>query len=327
MDVLSSGYMNTSAGKQGLLIVDNTGKQAPDFGHGVYLFNKFVNDTSFETSSIPSQVLYFLSVHLEEENFYNPVTVAPDSWLRPVKTEQLDFFRTDELNNLQKNVLKDSTDADLWISLDKLVTKTKTDVQNIAGMYHASRDVIVNTVWHVMDANADTLCLVFQHNDSLYWEDWNETARSAVRLLPDFEETVPEIADYIAERVYKIFGPYWQPVERFYYVTGGYRMKFAADCIKNNDWEGASELWQEEFDKGFGRSVYRSAMNMMLYYEYQDKPEEALIWGERAKTSFDSHFMHGSAWDRQVLSAYITYLQRRKEELSKLNSIRCAIIN
>jgi hypothetical protein len=86
-------------------------------------------------------------------------------------------------------------------------------------------------------------------------------------------------------------------------------------------------LWQEEFDKGFGRSVYRSAMNMMLYYEYQDKPEEALIWGERAKTSFDSHFMHGSAWDRQVLSAYITYLQLRKEELSKLNAIRCAIIN
>lgn len=322
MEVLSPGYFMAPVGKKGVVFVDNTGKQPSEYGHTICKDGKYVSDTTFETSSLPFEVVNYMSAYLGNENYYKNVKVAPESWLKPSKNIPLGFLRPDPLNNEQKNAIRDSSDADLLISLDKLVISTKTDVKMIDSYFRSSRDVMVNSVWRIIDLNADTLCLQFQHNDSLYWERWDIAPTLALRQLPGVEETIPEIADYVADNIYRIFGPYWKKINRNYYVTGGYRMSLAADRVLNNDWDGAAVIWQDEYNKGFGRSPYRAAMNMMLYYEYLDKPEEAVAWGEKAKLKMDKGIFKGNESDRQVLSAYIEYLNKRKVELSELNIVK-----
>jgi len=319
MDVLRPGYIKSQADINAVLLIDNAGKQPSGTGHKCYDFGKFVKDTVLVTDSLSPRILSFLSANLSDEGFYETVMVAPDNWLRPAKTDSLDFLRPDGLNNLQKNVLKDSMSTGYWISLDRLIVKTKTvKVRFDADISYAIRDVVVNSVWRVTDARKDTLCLLFQHNDSLYWKRWATRNEDPLKYLPDFKETLPEIADYIASRVYRIFGPFWETINRFYYCSGSYRMTLAVDCINNDDWVAASNLWQDEYEKGFGKSVYRAAMNMMLYYEYLDKPEEALKWNNRAQVAMDKSFPRYSVQDKQILDANIEYIQQRMEELSRL---------
>ncbi len=321
MEVLRPGYMDIPKGYKKVMLVDNAGRQLPEIGHKYYEFGRFVKDTSFVTDSLSTMVMSFLKSDLDNVGYYDEVNIASDLWLKSYKTEPMDFMRPDGLVNRQKDALRDSSDADYWISLDRLIVKTKTNERPYDNQYHfAVRDVVVNSVWRVTDAKADTVCLLFQHNDSIFWKRWANDEVNALRSLPEFRSTLPEIADYVASRIYQIFGPYWDQIERFYYCSGSQRMILAVDCIRDDDWEGATGLWKDEYFKGFGKSVYRAAMNMMLYYETIDKPDEALEWASKAKDAMNKPFSKSTFTDWQVFNDYLTYLELRKEELIRLKA-------
>lgn len=320
MEILRPGYIKIPAEVKDVLLIDNAGKQPYGSGHKYYEYGKYVKDTTFITDSLSSMILSFVSANLTDESYFKKVVVAPDNWLRPSKTDSLDFLRPDGLNNFQKNVLKDSISAGYWISLDRLIVKTKTNkVRYDYNIQYAIRDVIVNSVWRVNDSRKDTLCLLFQHNDSIYWKRWANGDVDPLQLLPDFKNTLPEIADYVATRIYRIFGPYWETLIRSYYCSGSYRMTLAVDCIRNNDWEAASVLWNDEYEKGFGRSVYRAALNIMTYFLYLDNPEEALKWANLAREKMDRTFNY-DVRDNLLLDSNIEYIQQRMLELSWLNA-------
>jgi|GEM_PF-1151484 len=322
MDILRPGFVVSPIGEQGVLIVDNAGLQPADFGHvfeGIYKTKADTFfDVSYETSSAKTAMLHYLADKLEGEGFYDSVSVAPDEWGIATKRGSMGFLRTDALNDEQRRTLRNLTQLPVWISLDKFMINTETIMKSLGDMYITTRDVVVRTVWRVFDAEADTTMLVFQHNDTLYWDRIGGTASQAAKGMPGFISTLPEIADYVATEVYRIFTPFWEPVDRVYFVTGSYRMNLAYDCVRNDNWDGAASLWQEEYEKGFGRSVYRAAMNMMLYFERAGNPLAALEWCDLAQASFNQSFFRPKNLEIRILNAWKTSLVVRVSEMNRL---------
>jgi len=318
MDVLTPGYIVTSPNIRDIYLIDNSGKQPDIYGHKYYEKSRYVRDTSFTTDSLSYYLMGFLSDYLKGESYFNNVEYIDEKIVENNKKGNMDFLRADGLNNVQKNRIRRYMPNGYLVSLDRIIVKTKTNKYTTSyDLNSGVRDVIVNSVWRVTDIEEDTLCLLFQHNDSLFWNRWSVKNVDPLTLIPDFKITIPEIADFVAGRVYKIFGPYWDTIERRYYITGSYRMTLAQDHIMDNDWDSAVTLWEDEFKKGIGNSVYRAAMNIMIYYQTIDDMENALEWAEKAKVKMEKNAFYYLK-DKDELEKNIVYINKRKLELSLL---------
>lgn len=308
MDLLRPGAFVASSDKSSILFVDHSVVQPSQFGHTFPDFLKSAKDTAYRTEKLSEYVLNALSDYLGQEGAYQQIKVCKREDYDFNKKEEY-FLRSGALTLSQVKYLGDSCHADLLVSMDRLVVQSNTKTQPFEYAYRGTRDVTVNTVWRIYDVAADSLITQFQHNDSLYWEMFSSGPRSSMEVLPPFEETLPEIGDYVGEHVYKFFGPYWETQERSYFCTGSYRMKQAVDCVRQEDWEGAASLWRKEFEKGFGKSVYRAAMNMMLYYEFSGNPKEALLWADKAEKVMAKFSDEAVLQDKWILLNYIKSLE------------------
>ncbi len=276
MDLLRPGYLVNTAGKAGVWIVDNSAIQPADYGHS---FSQTIpggettaTNVECPTDSFSRLVVEDLATCLKDQAFYPTVSTIPSNWLPVRKLSSVSFLDASQLNYDQRKALRDSLQQGLLISLDRLLIRTQTALSINFSQYWSSHQVMVQSVWRVWNIEADSLCLEFKHNDTLYWDRYALTGKEALAALPPLPDVVPEVADYVARRVCPVFGPYWESVERWYAVTGSYRMKWAADYVREKDWPSAATLWKEEYEKGWGRAVYRSAMNLVLYYEQMDEP-------------------------------------------------------
>ena len=318
MDVLRPGAFVASSDKNSILLADNSGIQPPQFGHVILESNRYKQDTSFQTKPLSGILLKSVSDYLWNEHCYKQISLCErkDNPFR--KDGEEDFLHSGKLTAPQIKTLGKSGRVDLLVSLDRLVIFSKTNVRPYDVLFRATRDVAVNSVWRVFDVSTDSLLAQFQYNDSLYWEAFSNGPKSAMKALPPMEETLPEIGDVVGGHVYKFFGPYWESVARSYFSSGSFRMNYAADCVHQNDWEGAAALWKEEFVKGSGRSVYRAAINMMLYSEFSGDPNEALAWGKKAEEAMGKLKSGATVSDRLLYWAYLDSLRTRALEFEKL---------
>jgi len=318
MDVLCPGIFVTPSSKSSMLLVDNAAIQPSQYGHTFLEAPGYKEDSDFHTDQLPDYVLQSVSDNLRKEGAYQQISLCKKKEYDFHKNKVGDFLLSRTLTPLQVKSLSDSSHADILVSLDRLVVYSKMNVQPDDYSYRVTRDVIVNTVWRAYDVRGDSLLTQFQHNDSLYWENFSGDLISSIKKLPSFEETLPEIGNYVGEHVHQFFGPYWKSLERFYYSFGSFRMKYAVDCVRQGDWEGAATLWQDEFKKGFGRSVYRAALNMMLYHEYSGDPEEALVWADQAEKAMNDFLFGATIYDKWLFVNYKEALRVRAFDLKKL---------
>ena len=316
MDVLSPGYFVTSPDKDSVLLVDNSGIQPSGLGHSVLELYRYKKDTSFNTEPLSGSLLKSVSENLLRQGSYNDVRIC--SRLQNGFARFKDFKLATLLTNPQVRALNDSVKAKLLISLDRLVVMSLTNVYPYEGAFRSTRDVKVNTVWSVIDLSPDSLVSHFQCNDSLYWEKFADNPSFAVAELPALEKCLPEIGDYVGGQVSRYLGVHWDTVDRYYFSSGSYRMKYAVDCLRNNDWEKAGALWKEEYERGFGRSVYRAAMNMMLYAEYTGNPMDALAWSVKAEDAIKRFALGPTEIDSYILEESKAVLQTRAADYEKL---------
>lgn len=312
IDVLRPGYFVAASDKDAVLLVDNSGAQPTSYGHTLSENCNIRIDSTFSTKPLSGLLLESVSRTLLNENFYKNISVSQKN-----DTLSDPFFIPSKRTLQQMNVMGGVQKYDLVISLDRILVKTVTDLQYYDS-FRATRDVLVNTVWRVFDVAADSLITQFQYNDSLFWEQYSITPEYALKIMPKLNETLPEIGDVVGEHVSKFLGPYWETVDRYFFCTGSYRMKIAADRWRQKDMDGAASLWREEFEKGFGRSVYRSAMNMMLYSEFTGNPMEALSWSKKAEDAVARCPFGITSYDRFLFQGWVVALHVRAADLEKL---------
>jgi len=299
-------------------MADNSGVQPRDAGHLVKVGFKTIGDTAFNTEPLSGMLISSLSHYLLKEGFYQQVRLISRNDLLPVKTGQDDFQHSAKLSNDQILEISRDTSVHLLFSLDRLLTRTSTNTYYTGEYYAATRDVWINTVWRIYDLDVDTLVAQFQYNDSLYWEKFSINAYLVTKLLPEMEEVLPEIGDVLAEHLNKFMGPHWETEKREYFSTGGYRMKMAADLVRNEWIDQAAELWKVEYAKGLFRSKYRAAINMMFYEEVKGHPWKALEWEAKAEEALTKCPIGGSDDDISLLVLWKKTLEDRVKDYETL---------
>jgi len=318
MDVLMPGYIVVPSQKSNIVVVDNSAVQPERAGHKVKVSFKSVGDTAFTTEPLSGYLISSLNNYLLKEGFYKQITPMFRAEVLPGKNGEDDYLRSARLSNAQLIELSKDTSVHLLFSLDRLLTKTTTNTYYSGETYVATRDVWVNSVWRIYDLDADTLIAQFQYNDSLYWQKFNSNPYLVTKQLPKMVDVLPEIGDVVAEHLNKFMGPHWVTETREYFSTGSYRMKMAADLVRKERIGPAAELWAVEFEKGFMRTKYRAAINMMLYEEVMGNPVKALEWVGKAAEAMQNCPIEASDYDKDLLLRSQRKLKDRIEEFEKL---------
>jgi len=318
MDVLRPAFHMPPTDNKSFLLVDNSGLQPANFAHSYLEKGVFLRDTTFDTDTLSTLLLESISKKVSEQHFYDQVAVSKREEIPFRKVGSKDFTEVSLLNTSQIHELSDSLKVDFLVSLDQIILQSKTNISSNAYLSAATRDVKVYTAWSAYDVKADSLLYQFQYKDSIYWENFAANPQTASLDLPKMESALPEIADVLAEKLAMIVSPYWENVNRAYYSTGSVRMKYAVDCMRNDDWEGAATLWRDEFDHGFGRSVYRAALNLMLYEEYKHTPDDALGWVDRVDKAMKNCIIGATEIDLWYFGKLKEFLTVRSVEYAKL---------
>lgn len=318
MDVLKPGYVLVPSRKSNIVLVDNTGIQPMKAGHIVKYGLKTVGDTAFNLEPLSGLLISSLKNYLLKEGFYQQISTLNRKDLLPGKTGEDDFQRSGRLSNSKILEISRDTSVHLLFSMDRLLTKTTTNAFYNGETYTATRDVWVNSVWRIYDLDVDTLVAQFQYNDSLYWQKFSQNPSMVTKMLPKMEDVLPEIGDVVAEHLNKFLGPHWETEKREYFCTGSYRMTMAADFVRKDMIDNAAELWTAEYKKGFFRSKYRAAINMMFYEEVKGNPKEALAWEVKAEEAMLNCPVGGSDYDIALLALWKKMLQERSKDFEKL---------
>jgi len=318
MDVLKPGYVVVPSQKNNILIVDNTGVQPKNAGHEIKVSFRAVGDTAFNLEPLSGMLIHSLTNYLLKEGFYKNIRVMNRKDMVPGKLEEDDYHRSGRLSSSKIMQISQDTSIHLLFSLDRLLTRTTTNTYYTGEYYRATRDVWVNTVWRVYDLDDDSLVVQFQYNDSLYWEKFSPNPYMVSKMLPEMDDVLPEIGDVIAEHLNTLLGPHWVTEKRVYFSTGSYRMKMAADLVRKDMIDDAAELWKTVYKKGYFRSNYRAAINMMFFEEVKGNPKEALIWEKHAEDAMLICPIGGADYDRELLRQWKAMLLDRIKEFEKL---------
>lgn len=326
MEVLRPGLVTPTTINDKLIFVNNTIPQPAEIGQYYMGLDHYGMDTTY---NIPCRVdtffdllVNYLTIRIEKEGLIKSVeklSVKDEGISNKVKNQQDAYLRVGSLDKKQRSHISKQTTASMMASLDGLLLESLESCEQESGTFPMKRWVFVRSVWSVYDTKKDSLLDQFQRRDSLYWSVPGSTApRLTIKPMPSLESTLPEIADYVAGEVYHMFTPYWQPIERFYYITGNMQLKLAADEVRVGNWDVAADYWQYVYKSGSGLNPYRASVNMMLYCERNGDVPGALMWANRADIASRHDILTPSYEENVAFNAWYRDLTLRQEEMKRI---------
>lgn len=300
-----------------LLVVNNVVQQPDDIGHE----EKLLGTRHYERSkaSSDSVAVYYteaLTQFLDEEEFFDAVIYHND----PIR-EDKDFWQEFLILPEKMFELREESSTDAIVSLDKMIIQTRwTDYYQTEGYKYASLTAKIESTIRVYMPSLDGKIPAVQFTDSLVWEGYNirDDRAYAERIVPTPEEAMKQIAVYAAEKMTRVFAPYWEYQERWYYTPMSSRMREGAVYARNNEWENALEKWSDHYNKErtkLGKA--KAAHNIALSYELLDNMDSAKEWAETAYELFEQS-TSGNSMERRRSLLYKNEIQRRIDFAEKL---------
>lgn len=202
--------------------------------------------------------------------------------------------------------LADNLGVDMIFSFDRVLIHLKQRTL-VYSDYPMPVDVIhakVTPVVRVYIPERDKPLFIISKQDSIFWEmDSGITFSKITKEASEFAALVP--MEHLL--------PHWERVTRLYYDGGSVEMRDAGVCLRENDWDGAYELWKTTYEKKKGQMKMKAAFNIALYYEMRDDAAQAKEWLEKARPLVKS----GSK-DEQLHTWYASALSDREGKLSQL---------
>lgn len=318
---LRSGKLIAPLAGKNILIIDNSANQPEDKGHIFAINNQLVGDTLFDTNALSSYVVHSVSNYLSATVPFNSIESTTNRLLAP-KLKDEDYLYAAPLPNKVLRSLSVDPKNQVLLSLDLLHIMTVTHSHfSKSILSYATRDVLLQSIWRVYDLENDSLLMDYECLDSLFWKSEGKLDRPADSLLPPMDDVLEEIGDVLAKKVIDQVLPSWESVKREYFCGGSFRMREASDWLQLDSIKKAADLWEIEYSKSIFRSKYRSAMNMMLYFEVIGKPEESLIWAENAERAMKNSPFGSTYYDEGLLTSWKMILQNRVKEIKRLNTI------
>jgi hypothetical protein len=319
MEVLEPGEIVTPMWMKNIVIVDNSGKQPSTVGHTFARNYKLIKDTAFNTDLLASSLVKEFGKQLYKSGIYEKVDVRTKSDWMFEKTRRIDYLYNVPLSKTQLSEFSSDSSLQILLSLDalRILTITHT-LMSPEILTRSTRDVWVGMVWRMYDLTSDTLISKIEFSDSLFWFRDDPVGVNGDAKLPMLDSVIPEIASVIAEKMVKKIDYSWVPVTREYFYRGSLRMRDAADWVQSDSLDRAVVLWEQEYNRAHFRNKYRSAMNMMLYYEAKGQPDVALVWAENATQAIVTSPFGATYADEAYLERWKILLKERSKVQQKL---------
>ena len=324
-EVLRPALVTPSSVNDKILFINNAIPQPAELGQYYMGLNKEGRDTTY---SIPCRVDSFVDLLMS----YMTSRIVNEGLVKSVETLSAKdegvssktrdgrnaYGRIDSLDSRQRAYFSKKTKASMMASLDGLALESLESCEQESGTFPLKRWVFVRSFWSVYNRSNDSLLVYFQRRDSLYWNVPLTVPGETDKRMPSLSSTLPEIADFVAGEVYRVFTPYWERVERFYYIAGNIQLKLAADEVRMGDWDKAAEYWQYTYKNGAGMNPFRASVNMMLYCEQNGDVDGALMWAKRAEVASKHEILSPAYYDWNAFKAWYRDLTLRQEEMKRI---------
>lgn len=243
-----------------------------------------------------------LAENIANVNYFDQVIICDSVFRANDEVPRVNVILTKE--EIQK--LSADLGVDMILSFDRIHIQTQPGVLFYPDypMPINAVDGIISPIVRVYIPNRDKPLFVISKQDTISWEI-NPT-------LSD-QKIVKEASEYAASVPVEHVLPHWDEVTRFYYDGGNIEMRDAGVCLRENDWDGAYNLWKSAYEKRKGQQKMKAAFNIALYAEIKDDVEQAKEWVGKAKKLVKS-----GTRDEQLIAFYASELENREGKLSKL---------
>lgn len=300
-----------------ILVANNVVQQPNDVGHDI----KKLGTRSYErtTASSDSVAIYYteaLAQFLGEEEFFDAVKYYND----PLRKDN-SFWQEFPILPEKMIEMRQATGTDAIVSLDRLIIQTKwTDYYQMEGYKYANLNAKIQSVIRVYMPSMDGVIPAIQFTDSLTWEGYaiRDSRAYAENIIPSTEEAMKELVVYAAEKMTKVFAPYWEYQDRWYYTPMSSKMREGEMYARNNQWEEALAKWNEYYDKEKKKlSRAKVAHNIALSHEMLGDMDAAQTWANLAYDLFEQSTSK-TALERRRALVYKNEIKRRIDFADKL---------
>jgi len=222
-------------------------------------------------------------------------------------------YKLDTISWGYLDILSGTNNADIFILLDSISLSMNSesikDHYTYPMVYYRYREISVNIYWSVLDLVEKKRLDQFHYNDTLYWESSGYSESQAKKDQPSIEQSLGELSFFAAVDYGNRIFPGWQKETRYYYQSGNKDFKNATLLIENEeDWEGASRLWELHVSSYDKEIASRACYNLALANEMLGDFGIAIKWAEKSN----------SIKYKTKTKYYISVLKKRQVNLEKL---------
>ncbi|KAA6313120.1 hypothetical protein EZS27_036059 [termite gut metagenome] len=272
-------------------------------------------------NEIAGPVTESLAEHIAAANYFDEVLIC-DSALRARDI----FPRETTLSQEEVKELTEDLGADVILSLEALRIESVNAVKIALDqyLYCGTLDITVYPKVNIYIPNRSTPIAIINAADSLFWEKYGKTQTSVVPVIP-VKQMVKEIIDFAGGIPVNYLIPHWETANRYIYTGGSTEMRDATVYVSNDQWEEAYKLWKQAALSNRKKLQMYAALNIAVYYEMNDKIEEAMMWAMKAqqfaheveKVKDETKIDYTS--DYYYITLYLTKLQVRERNAALLN--------
>lgn len=273
----------------------------------------------------PQSAAESLAKAIAGQNYFDEVIICDSALRANDHTPRESTLSSEEVKELAQGL-----GADVVIALENLQIKATKALSYLPewNCYYGTLDAKVYPTVKVYLLNRKGPMVTINNNDSIFWEEYGNTEVAVRNHLPTDKQMLSEASEFAGSLPVKYLLPYWRTSYRYIFVNGSVDMRDAAIYAKEKEWEKACKLWERAYNNSKSdKKKMRAAFNIALYYEMNDKLEEAEKWATVAQTlaqKVDKVNLEDTLIDLSripnyyLATLYVNELKERTEGMAKL---------
>lgn len=244
-----------------------------------------------------------LAENVANVNYFDRVIICDSAFRAADTVLQANVVLTKE----EVDRLAEELGADMILSFDRLNIQTRPGVMLFPDypLPVNSVEAVVSPVIRAYIPHRDKPLFVVAKQDTISWD-------ASDPQLSD-KKIVEEASEYAASMPIDHLLPHWDEVSCLYFDGGCVEMRDAGVCLRENDWDGARDLWQTAYERRKGQQKMKAAFNLSLYYEMKDDIAQAKEWLQKAE-----ELAKPDNFNRQLLTLCRLRLDERESKLLRL---------
>ncbi len=157
--------------------------------------------------------------------------------------------------------------------------------------YRAEADINIRIGWRFYDPKRKIILDEFTVQTGESYSATGNTAEQAQNNLPDLAYKAFDLSRIAGEKYGMRIAPVWITVRRSFYTNGKKpfkeQMQKAARMAERDQWEAASQIWQQLVKNADDKTAGRAAYNLAVAAERLGYLQTALKWAEKAYLDFN----------------------------------------